>query len=110
MYINPNDALAKLKKEGKLFVELFKHGKLSVEMYKPNGADLQLPHDRDEIYVITSGTGKFDNNGVVNDVAQGDFLFVPAYAPHRFFDFTPDFAAWVFFYGNVGGEAALEEE
>jgi mannose-6-phosphate isomerase-like protein (cupin superfamily) len=109
MHLNPNDAIAQLKKEEKLFIELFKHGSLSVEMYKPNGIDLQMPHDRDEIYVITSGSGKFDNNGVVNNVAQGDFLFVPAYAPHRFFDFSTDFSTWVFFYGNVGGEASVEK-
>jgi hypothetical protein len=31
-------------------------------------------------------------------------LFVAADQPHRFEDFSEDFAAWVFFYGPDGGE------
>ena len=39
-------------------------------------------------------------------VPAGEALFVPAGVEHRFEDFTPDFATWVFFYGPEGGEAA----
>ncbi len=28
-----------------------------------------------------------------------DALFVPAFTPHRFIDFSDDFATWVVFYG-----------
>ena len=110
MHIKPIDALEKLKKSDKRFIELFQHGTLSVEMYKPHNVDLQLPHNRDEIYVITSGEASFDNNGIISKVNTGDFLFVPAYVSHRFYDFTTDFSTWVFFYGNVGGEASLNDD
>ena len=37
-------------------------------------------------------------------VASGTLVFVAAGRPHRFEDFTPDFAVWVAFYGPEGGE------
>ncbi|MCA3319275.1 MAG: cupin domain-containing protein, partial [Roseomonas sp.] len=36
--------------------------------------------------------------------APHDALFVRAGEPHRFEDFSPDFATWVVFYGAKGGE------
>jgi hypothetical protein len=37
-------------------------------------------------------------------VAPGTFVFVAAGQPHRFEDFSEDFAVWVAFYGPDGGE------
>jgi mannose-6-phosphate isomerase-like protein (cupin superfamily) len=54
--------------------------------------------------VIINGSGKFVMNGKYSDFQQGDILFVPAGAIHRFEDFTADFATWVIFYGPEGGE------
>ena len=83
---------------------LLEHGTLELGYYKPEGVDPQDPHDRDEIYIVSSGSGYF----VVEDERQrfqtGDALFVPAYVVHRFEDFTDDFATWVIFYGPTGGE------
>jgi hypothetical protein len=39
-------------------------------------------------------------------VEPGTLLFVAAGRPHRFEDFTADFATWVLFYGPEGGEVA----
>ena len=36
--------------------------------------------------------------------AAGDCFFVPAGVEHRFTRFSPDFAAWVVFWGPEGGE------
>ena len=90
--------------KGERFVELFGHGTLSVELYAPRGTDPQQPHTRDEIYVVISGTGYFVNGGDRHPFVPGEVLFVPAGIVHRFEDFTPDFATWVFFYGPEGGE------
>lgn len=83
---------------------LLEHGTLELGYYKPDGVDPQDPHDRDEVYIVQSGSGYF----VVEDDRQsfqaGDALFVPAFVVHRFEDFTDDFAAWVIFYGPQGGE------
>ncbi|MFN8395529.1 MAG: cupin domain-containing protein [Bacteroidia bacterium] len=102
--ISIHEAASRLTQQGGTFVELFRHGSLSVEYYKPVGVDLQQPHDRDEIYVIASGTGTFFHAGRRIPFQQGDFLFVPAGAVHRFEAFSTDFATWVFFYGPLGGE------
>ena len=98
-----------LKQSGNLFTEIFKHGTLSVEFYKPENEDKQTPHDRDEVYIIATGTGVFSNDGITNDIKPGDFLFVPAGVEHRFMDFTDDFSTWVLFYGPVGGEKDISE-
>ena len=76
-----------------------------VEYYKPDRIDKQQPHERDEVYIITTGTGTFDYAGEKLAVKPGDLLFVPAGIEHRFESFTDDFATWVLFYGPVGGES-----
>jgi mannose-6-phosphate isomerase-like protein (cupin superfamily) len=89
---------------GNLAVPVFAHGSLRVEVYAPRGADPQQPHDRDEIYVVARGDGVFFDGDERYSVQEGSFLFVAAGQPHRFEDFSPDFAVWVFFYGPAGGE------
>lgn len=105
MHIQPSDALASLNDSPKEFIELFQHGRLTVEVYKPELTDSQTPHDRDEIYVVIAGSGKFVNGNRTVEFKAGDFLFVPAGIEHRFINFTSDFSTWVFFYGPHGGEA-----
>lgn len=100
-----NNALKRLANKRAPFKELFKHGSLSVEIYKPIGVDNQQPHTRDEIYVITSGSGYFINDGIRQAFSVGEVLFVPAGVEHKFENFTDDFSTWVFFYGPEGGEA-----
>lgn len=102
------DALSRLPgPAGERFVELFRHGTLVVEIYAPRGTDLQMPHTRDEVYVVAAGTGTFFDGEDRHPFAPGDLLFVPAGVPHRFEDFTDDFAVWVMFYGPEGGEAGF---
>lgn len=105
--LTPVDALARLPgTAGERYCELFTHGSLSVEIYAPVGVDPQQPHDRDELYVVVAGNGRFLAGRDVFDFKPGDLLFVPAGMEHRFTDFSADFAVWVMFYGPVGGEAS----
>jgi quercetin dioxygenase-like cupin family protein len=104
--LSTEKALQLLQESGQVFKEVFKYGTLSAEIYKPDKVDHQKPHDRDEIYVVISGSGTFLNGGKSWPFKPGDFLFVPAGIEHRFVEFTDDFSTWVFFYGPVGGEAA----
>jgi mannose-6-phosphate isomerase-like protein (cupin superfamily) len=90
--------------QGARSVSMFKHGTLELKHYAPRGSDPQQPHTRDEVYVVVAGRGRFDNGGEVVDCEAGDALFVPAGRPHRFLDFSDDFATWVVFYGPEGGE------
>ncbi len=84
---------------------LLEHGSMELGYYKPDGVDPQEPHSQDEIYVVQSGSGYFVLDGMRQSFEAGEALFVPAGAVHRFEEFTPDFAAWVVFYGTQGGEA-----
>jgi mannose-6-phosphate isomerase-like protein (cupin superfamily) len=103
MQLSLQDAAARLREHTSPFIELLNGHGITVELYAPKGRDLQQPHDRDEIYVVTSGTGTFRNGDVVSSFAPGDLLFVPAGVVHRFETFTEDFATWVVFVGPVGG-------
>ena len=90
--------------EDKVYGVLLEHGTLELGYYQPDGIDHQNPHDRDEVYIVKSGSGFFVVEQDRQPFAAGDALFVPAYVVHRFEDFTDDFAAWVIFYGPTGGE------
>src|SRR4051812_18350763 len=91
---------------GNLAVPIFAHGSLQVEMYQPKGIDPQTPHERDEVYLIARGTGVFFDGEGRRAIEAGSFIFVGAKQPHRFEDFSTDFACWVLFYGPSGGEGA----
>ena len=105
--LTPEHAIDALKqKPSAEFMTLFRHGSLEVEIYKPDRIDRQTPHTRDEVYVVISGTGYFNNGQVRHPFEPGQVLFVKAGVEHRFEDFTRDFATWVLFYGPEGGEDA----
>src|SRR5262249_50889989 len=65
----------------------------------PRGGDPQTPHDRDELYMVASGSGRFRVGDRAEPFAPGALLYVGAHETHRFEDFTDDFATWVVFYG-----------
>jgi mannose-6-phosphate isomerase-like protein (cupin superfamily) len=103
-----NGLAALAQAAGKEFISLFRHGSLEVEIYKPNKFDPQLPHSRDEVYVVISGAGFFVKDCVRQPFEAGEVLFAAAGVNHRFEDFTEDFATWVFFYGPDGGEESTK--
>jgi len=83
---------------------LLQRGSMELGYYRPAGVDPQQPHTQDEIYIVQSGHGYFVCGDRRQPFAAGEALFVPAGVPHRFEDFSDDFAAWVVFYGPEGGE------
>jgi mannose-6-phosphate isomerase-like protein (cupin superfamily) len=46
--------------------------------------DRQQPHEDDEVYVVLEGAGTLDVEGTSVDLRQGQAVFVPAGAEHRF--------------------------
>jgi len=102
--LNLADAGSAIAKAGANFLTLFRQGTLEIEIYRPVGIDRQEPHAKDEVYVVIDGIGKFMHGNRRSSFHRGDVLFVRAGIPHRFEDFSPDFATWVFFYGPEGGE------
>jgi mannose-6-phosphate isomerase-like protein (cupin superfamily) len=94
-------ALALPLAKGRHSAEVFVDSDLEIRMYSPQGHDPQTPHDRDELYVVAAGHGKFRVGDRVEVFAPGALLYVAAHETHRFEDFSDDFAAWVVFYGTV---------
>ncbi len=95
--------LAAASEDGRYGV-LLRSGTMELGFYKPDGVDPQQPHDQDEIYIVQCGSGTFVIGDERRPFSQGEALFVPAGAVHRFENFSDDFAAWVVFYGPPGGE------
>jgi mannose-6-phosphate isomerase-like protein (cupin superfamily) len=79
-----------------------------VELFQPRGADTQGPHDRDELYIVASGSGEFRCGSELIPFVTGDVLFVPAFVRHRFETLSSDFRTWVVFFGPKGGSAAAD--
>lgn len=46
--------------------------------------DRQQPHEVDEVYVVLEGRGRLEVEGGSSDLAEGQAIFVPAGADHRF--------------------------
>ncbi len=95
--------LAAASEDGRYGV-LLRSGTMELGFYKPDGVDPQQPHDQDEIYIVQCGSGTFVIGDEGRPFSQGEALFVPAGAVHRFENFSDDFATWVVFYGPTGGE------
>lgn len=122
LLVTPDEARHMPIEPGHLSAKLMTHGSFELRWYAPPGSDDQVPHDRDELYVVVSGTGVFiraeDTTPFGDDPAinlrseervavhPGDTLFVPAGTVHRFEAMSTDFGAWMIFYGPEGGEAA----
>jgi gentisate 1,2-dioxygenase len=97
--ITPADLAALPLPAGRLSKQIFDTGEIELRFYAPDRVDRQVPHDRDELYFVASGTGTFVRERSRVPFRAGDVLFAAAGETHRFEEFTPDFATWVLFYG-----------
>jgi mannose-6-phosphate isomerase-like protein (cupin superfamily) len=88
------------------FARLLEKQTFDVSLYKLEGIDRQTPHQRDEMYIVASGSGAFVCDGEKEAVGPGDALFVAAGVAHHFEDFTADFSTWVIFFGPRPGDGA----
>jgi mannose-6-phosphate isomerase-like protein (cupin superfamily) len=84
---------------GPRYLSMFRHGLLELEYYQPEGSDPQQPHTRDEVYFVISGSGWFRRGEERQRFVPGEVLYVPAGVPHRFEEFSADFATWAIFSG-----------
>jgi len=105
MKFAPKEFLAKLPlpanekwHDGVWFKEVFAKGEFELEFFAPRGTDYQTPHDKDEFYIVVSGTADLLIKGENFPCAVGDALFVPAKIEHHFDNISDDFATWVIFF------------
>jgi mannose-6-phosphate isomerase-like protein (cupin superfamily) len=59
----------------------------------------QAPHDRDEFYIVASGTARYRWDGGEAAIGPGDIMFAAAHTAHGYDRFSDDFSVWVVFYG-----------
>jgi mannose-6-phosphate isomerase-like protein (cupin superfamily) len=57
---------------------------LGVYMLVAPEPDRQQPHEDDEVYLVLDGRGTLDVEGKHYELTEGDSVFVPAGAEHRF--------------------------
>jgi mannose-6-phosphate isomerase-like protein (cupin superfamily) len=85
-------------KEGVWDVEPFRKENVSLVFFAPRGTDYQTFHDEHEFYFIVRGDGEIVIGGERFSCTVGDTFFVPAKVPHRFENFSADFATWAVFW------------
>lgn len=116
----PTEARRAPTDPGRATALLMAHGTMELRWFAPGAHDPQTPHDRDELYIVVSGTGAFmraqDSQPMGDDISlplggvdrvsfgPGDAIFVPAGTEHRFEELSDDFGCWIVFYGPEGGE------
>ena len=93
---------------GNHWVEQLRAPDLSVGTYSipRGGADDQVPHTEDEIYVVTAGHATLEAGGQVAQVGPGSVIYVPAGEVHQFTGITADLAALVLFAPAEGARAS----
>jgi mannose-6-phosphate isomerase-like protein (cupin superfamily) len=80
--------------------EVFTDGDLEVRFAARPTNGPQVPHHRDELYFVASGTGRYRVEEEATTVGPGDVLFCAAHVAHGFEDISEDFSVWVIFYGR----------
>jgi mannose-6-phosphate isomerase-like protein (cupin superfamily) len=80
--------------------EAFVAGDLEVRFAATATRGMQVPHERDEFYVVATGRGRYRVDDTEVAIGPGDLLFAAAQAPHGFVERTDDFAEWIVFYGE----------
>jgi mannose-6-phosphate isomerase-like protein (cupin superfamily) len=63
----------------------------------PGHADVQSPHEVDEVYVVVAGRAVLEVDGVRTPVETGSVAHVPVQVPHRFVDVTEELRVVVVF-------------
>jgi mannose-6-phosphate isomerase-like protein (cupin superfamily) len=85
-------------KDGVWFTNVFSKGEFELEFFAPRGQDYQTPHEKDEFYIIVSGTADLITENEIVKCQPGDAVFVAAGESHHFENISEDFATWVIFF------------
>ena len=91
--------------EGLRSAEVFRDDVVEIRFAARPTSGPQVPHDRDEFYIVASGTARYRWDGGEATIGPGDLMFAAAHTPHGYDQFSEDFSVWVVFYGPQGGES-----
>lgn len=84
---------------GRASAEAFVGGDVEVRFAAPSSRGMQVPHERDEFYIVATGSGRYRIDDTEVAIGPGDLLFAAAHAPHGFVERSDDFSEWIVFYG-----------
>ena len=79
-----DDARERLRAQGGGYEIVHASPGIEIGVYVPPLPDPQKPHDADEAYVVLEGSGVLDVEGRRIELREGNAVFVPAGADHRF--------------------------
>jgi mannose-6-phosphate isomerase-like protein (cupin superfamily) len=98
-FISLDKVIADLNGTGSYFLNVFnnKGVDLGILRLRKGETDTQLPHSVDEVYFVVEGRGSIEIEGKLKPVKSADFIFVPAYAHHRFIVGSQDLVVIYFF-------------
>ena len=99
-HVSISDAIQAPNEESRLSSLILEDQDMQVRFYSPKNKDDQTPHEQDELYVISNGSGIFVRSDEEISFNVGDVIFVPKNEHHYFKDFSDDFTTWVIFYGS----------
>ena len=85
--------------EGSRAAEVFRDDHVWIRFAARPTSGPQVPHDRDEFYIVASGTARYRWDGGETMIGPGDMMFAAAHTPHGYDQFSEDFSVWVVFYG-----------
>ena len=105
MKFSPEELLAKLplpadenRKDGVPFIPVFVQSGFVLEFFAPRNKDYQTPHEKDEFYIIVSGSADLMKENETIACKSGDAVSVAAGEKHHFENISDDFATWVIFF------------
>lgn len=84
--------------EGVWDVQPFEKNGVRLVFFAPKGVDQQSAHNEDEFYFVVKGKGLLVIGDEQFNFDAGDAFFVAAGKPHRFEQFSDDFAVWAVFF------------
>jgi mannose-6-phosphate isomerase-like protein (cupin superfamily) len=81
------------------YLEFLRIPSMSAGLYvlAAGAADLQSPHQQDEVYYVVRGKARLHVGSEDQSVQSGSVLFVAARAEHRFYDIKEELTVLVFF-------------
>ena len=84
---------AQLTESGELKTTVMERGPLKVVFIRPDIEKTDI-HQRDEVYIVTSGSIGLKVGGVDQTLNTGDAAFVPAGSEHTFHGLSDDVQLW----------------
>jgi mannose-6-phosphate isomerase-like protein (cupin superfamily) len=85
--------------EGSRAAEVYRDDAVWIRFAARPTSGSQMPHNRDEFYIVASGTARYRWDSGETTISPGDLMFAAAHSPHGYDQFSDDFSVWVVFYG-----------